>query len=127
MDEVSCFSSNIPVLLLGTHSDKEEKEVKSEDAINYAKKHNFIGYFEVSSKTGKNVYEAFEFLAYSLYQLKFEKKNEIKFKVKLYEVNDKKEGDEKFLLGKSNYYKFLKGFLSEHSKIKWENYKCIFF
>ena len=55
MDEVSCFSSNIPVLLLGTHSDKEEKEVKSEDAINYAKKHNFIGYFEVSSKTGKNV------------------------------------------------------------------------
>ena len=117
MDEASISSLNIPVLLVGTSADREDIKVKSEDAINYAKKHNFIGYFEVSSKTGKNVYDAFEFLVYSLYQLTFERKTKIKFKIKLYK-DDETEDDEKFLIDKSNYYNFLKGFENSSENIE---------
>ena len=70
--------SNFPTLLIGTNSDEEERKVKSEEAINYAKKHNFIGYFEISSKTGENVYESFEFLVNSICERNIEK-----FKIKL--------------------------------------------
>ena len=92
MDKSSISSSNILVLLEGTSADKKDIKVKSEDAINYAKKHNFKGYFEFSSKTGKNVYSAFEFITYFLYQLTFERKTKIKFKIKIYN-NDKAEDD----------------------------------
>ena len=42
MGKALISSSNITILLVGTAADKKRR-VKIEDAINYAKKHNFIG------------------------------------------------------------------------------------
>ena len=76
--------SNIPILLLGTHADSEKK-VQSKEAIEYAKKNNFIGYFEVSSLTGENAQHSFEFLTKCIYLINIENKklSDIEFKISL--------------------------------------------
>lgn len=78
--------TKIPILLLGTHADIYERAIESEDAINYSKNHNFIGYFEVSSTFGKNVNESFKFLANVIYQINIQKQElkVIKFETNLY-------------------------------------------
>ena len=75
MEEASLDLSNVPILLLGTGADIKKREVESKEAIEYSKKHKFIGYYEVSSKTGQNVKEAFQFLGNSVYQINVGKKN----------------------------------------------------
>ena len=83
MEEVLIDLSNIPILLLGTHSDLYEKIViNREDVIEYSKKHNFIGYFEVSSKEYYYIQESFEFLANAIYliNIKKQKLTDIDFK-----------------------------------------------
>lgn len=75
--------SNIPILLLGTHSDLyKEIVINSKDAIEYSKKHNFIGYFEVSSKGSYYIRESFEFLANAIYLINIKKQRltDINFK-----------------------------------------------
>ena len=83
IEEVLVDLSNIPILLLGTHSDLYEKRViNKDDVIEYSKKHNFIGYFEVSSKYNHYIKESFEFLANAIYLInnKKQKLTDIKFK-----------------------------------------------
>lgn len=52
----------------------------------YSKNKNFVGYFEVSSKTGRNVINAFEFLANCIYQINNNNKNlkDLEFTTLLY-------------------------------------------
>ena len=85
--EESLGIRKIPILLLGTHADNYERVIETEIAINYSKNHNFIGYFEVSSKNGKNVNESFQFLANSIYKINIQKQKleDIKFETKLYD------------------------------------------
>ena len=83
MKEVNLDLSIIPILLLGTHADLyEEILIKKDVIIEYSKKHNFIGYFEVSSKDNYNIQESFEFLSNALYLINIKKK-------KLYDIEFK--------------------------------------
>ena len=52
---------NFPVLLIGNKSDKDIK-VDENEIEKFFEKENFIGYFEVSSKTNKNVEESVDFM-----------------------------------------------------------------
>lgn len=95
MNSHSLDFSKIPSLLIRTCCDDMEyiefnekfykRKINSKTLINFAKKHNFIGYFEVFH--GKNVREAFDFFVKSIYKINFEHKNisDIKFTAKLYE------------------------------------------
>ena len=79
--------SKIPNLLIGTHADLyEQRQTKSEEAIEYSKNKNFVGYFEISSITRKNVEESFDFMGNCLYQVNElnTKLNNIEFKIKIY-------------------------------------------
>lgn len=56
---------HIPCLLLGNKIDfyKDERWYKTKDEMNrFVSENNFIGFFEVSAKSGKNVNESIEFL-----------------------------------------------------------------
>ncbi|MHA2008819.1 MAG: Rab family GTPase [Promethearchaeota archaeon] len=60
-------NKNIPMVLIGTKADLENKILVTEDAIsNLMERHNFLKYFLTSSKTGLNVNEAFQFLTLEL-------------------------------------------------------------
>ncbi|MHA2390755.1 MAG: Rab family GTPase [Promethearchaeota archaeon] len=60
-------NKKIPMVLIGTKADLEEKILVNEDAIsNLMTKHNFLKYYTTSSKTGLNVNEAFYFLTLEL-------------------------------------------------------------
>ena len=85
--EYSLNLSSLPILLLGTHADIDKREIDFEKAIQFSKEHNFIGYIEISSVTGKNVNDAFKFLANAIYQINIKNKNltDIEFKSKLYD------------------------------------------
>ena len=52
----------------------------------YAREINIIGYIEISSLEGKNMKEAYKFLAYCIYQInnKNKKLTDIQFKLLLY-------------------------------------------
>ena len=64
---------NIKCVLVGNNSDLEKyREVKYEDAEEFAKKNN-IKFYEVSSRNGDNVNEVFDYLAHEIY-------NEVKLK-----------------------------------------------
>lgn len=53
---------NMKVMLLGNKSDlKEEREISINEGLYYAQKNNYI-FYEVSSKSGENVFSAFEHL-----------------------------------------------------------------
>jgi Ras-related protein Rab-11A len=53
----------LPILLLGTKCDLADvREVYPEDINKFIEKHNLIGYFETSSKTGINIDESVKFL-----------------------------------------------------------------
>ena len=75
MEEALLDLTKIPILLLRTGADIKKKEVDSNEDIEFSKKHNFIGYYEVSSKIGQNISEAFQFLINSIFQINFEKKD----------------------------------------------------
>ena len=77
---------NVPILLLGTHADLlEERKIGSEEAIEYSKKNNFVGYYEISSKTGYDAEEAFDFITNCIYQINFLNKTvDDIFETKLY-------------------------------------------
>ncbi|MHA1713883.1 MAG: Rab family GTPase [Candidatus Ranarchaeia archaeon] len=53
---------DIPIILCGNKFDLPERRVTTEEAIEFAKRHNFA-YFETSAKTGQNVKMAFNTLA----------------------------------------------------------------
>ncbi|MFX1323354.1 MAG: Rab family GTPase [Promethearchaeota archaeon] len=60
-------NKNVPMVLIGTKADLEDKLLVGEDDISdLMKKHNFLQYFTTSSKTGLNVNEAFYFLTLEL-------------------------------------------------------------
>ena len=58
---------NFPVLLIGNKSDKDIK-VDENEIEKFFEKENFIGYFEVSSKTNKNVEESVDFMVNYVYK-----------------------------------------------------------
>ena len=58
---------DFPVLLVGNKADKE-KYVKDEEIKEFLKKEEFIGYYEVSSKTLFNVDESFNFMLDYIYK-----------------------------------------------------------
>ena len=58
---------DFPVLLIGNKSDLEIKVNKNE-IEKFLDKENFIGYFEVSSKTNKNVDESVDFMVNYIYK-----------------------------------------------------------
>lgn len=67
--------SKCPILLLmkvGGALEFSFVEIKSKEMINFSKKNNFIGYFEVSPESGENVKEVFEFLVNSIYEINVE-------------------------------------------------------
>ena len=72
MKEIRENSGAIPVVLFGNKCDLEEKrEVKKEEAQNFAKKNKMI-YFETSAKENINIKEGFKKLAelaYEAYEL----------------------------------------------------------
>jgi len=54
-------NKNLPILLVGTKLDLEEKiSVQEEDALRLVEKYNFTGFIKTSSKTGLNVKEVFK-------------------------------------------------------------------
>ena len=63
---------NFPVLLIGNKSDKDIK-VDENEIERFLDKENFIGYFEVSSKTNKNVDESVDFMVNYIYKNKRKK------------------------------------------------------
>lgn len=66
---------NCPILLLGRYEDLCVKvEIGIDDIIDYAQKKKCVG-LSNSSKTGKNVEEAFYFMVYCLYQININHKN----------------------------------------------------
>ena len=86
INEVNINLQKVPILLLGTHQDLfEKRDTESEEALVFSKNHNFVGYFEISSKTGKNVEEVFNFMAKCIYQIHYlnKKVNDIKFEIRL--------------------------------------------
>ena len=56
-----------PVLLIWNKSDKDIK-VNEEEIEKFLGKENFIEYFEVSCKTGKNVKESVDFMINYMYE-----------------------------------------------------------
>ena len=78
--------SKIPILLISTRADLYmDFEIYSEEVIEYCKMKNFIGYFEVSSISGNNTEEAFDFMANCVYQINIlnKKLTDIEFKISL--------------------------------------------
>ena len=57
----------IPILLIGNKSDLDIK-VDEKEIEKFLDKENFIGYFEVSSKTNKNVDESVDFMVNYVYK-----------------------------------------------------------
>ena len=58
---------NIPFLLIGNKSDLDI-EVDENEIEKFLDKENFVGYFEVSSKTNKNVDESVDFMVNYVYK-----------------------------------------------------------
>ena len=67
------FNRNI---LIGNKSDLENREVSSEDAIEYAKLHNLL-YFETSALKNIMVTEAFHYIAYEITKVMISKSEHI--------------------------------------------------
>jgi small GTP-binding protein len=64
---VQSQNKDIPMVLVGTKADLEDKITITQDAIfNLMEKHNFLKYYTTSSKTGLNVSEAFNLLTSKL-------------------------------------------------------------
>ncbi|MHA1883462.1 MAG: Rab family GTPase [Promethearchaeota archaeon] len=64
---VQSQNKNIPMVLVGTKADLEDKIIITQDAIfNLMEKHKFLKYYITSSKTGLNVSEAFNLLTSEL-------------------------------------------------------------
>jgi small GTP-binding protein len=60
-------NQEIPMVLIGTKADLEDKILVREDSIsNLMEKYHFLKYFTTSSKTGLNVNEAFHCLTFEL-------------------------------------------------------------
>lgn len=80
------------IVLAGTKSDLEEKEVKIED-INELKKYLDCEYFETSSKNGNGVGDLFFFLAKNLFEKidKSQNKKETGFKLENKRINEENE------------------------------------
>ena len=56
-------AGDIPIMLVGNRLNFEESpKVSKEEGIKLAKKHDMLGFCEVSSKTGKNIVELFDAL-----------------------------------------------------------------
>ncbi|MFX0081421.1 MAG: Rab family GTPase [Candidatus Hodarchaeota archaeon] len=63
VDLIEQQNKTIPMVLIGTKADLEDKIlVREEEILNLMEKHKFLKYFTTSSKTGLNVNEAFYFL-----------------------------------------------------------------
>ena len=60
---------NFPVLLIGNKSDLDI-EVDENEIKKFLDKENFVGYFEVSCKTHKNVEESVDFMVNYIYKNK---------------------------------------------------------
>ena len=63
---------NFPVLLIGNRSDLDI-EVDENEIKKFMDKENFVGYFEVSCKTHKNVEESVDFMVNYIYKKKRKK------------------------------------------------------
>ena len=84
-------SSFIPIILFGNKVDKikEEWEVTSEEAKNFAEKIELI-YFEVSAKTKQGINEGISYIANNIYEKYEEEKNpHLKINNKLNDDNSK--------------------------------------
>jgi small GTP-binding protein len=64
---VQSQKKNIPMVLVGTKADLEEKILINQDAVsNLMEKYNFLTYFITSSKTGLNISQPFNLLTLEL-------------------------------------------------------------
>ncbi len=75
------------IFLVGNKIDRSDREVKYEEAMNFAKENN-IKYFETSAKTGYGINEVFNEIYKDIYEL-YQKNN------KDLNINDKNEIDKK--------------------------------
>lgn len=75
LSELREHCGNIRVAIFGNKIDLindeqlQSSELCDSNIEQYAKKHNFLGYYKTSALTGKGVYEAFYALAKRLYSL----------------------------------------------------------
>ena len=68
INDVGINLLNVPILLLGNKEDlSDQRETDFEEAYEYSRKKKFVRYFEISSLNGKNVEEAFNFMAKSIF------------------------------------------------------------
>ncbi|MFX1383459.1 MAG: Rab family GTPase [Promethearchaeota archaeon] len=69
------FESNLPILLVGTKLDLEDKiSIDDDYALTFVEKYQFSGYLKISSKTGENVELTFDTLLREILKFRSEKK-----------------------------------------------------
>ena len=75
-------------MLLGNKSESYAKAIPSEDAAEYASKHDEkMLFFEVSAKNGSNVTESFQKLADLIHQSKLDEKN-VFTEIELFDIEE---------------------------------------
>jgi len=67
-EDIKRFCGDIPIVVFGNKCDLvNENELELFEIENIVKKHNFLGYYITSAKTGQGVYEAFNDIIEKLY------------------------------------------------------------
>ncbi|MFX1307773.1 MAG: hypothetical protein ACFFDG_13255, partial [Promethearchaeota archaeon] len=67
-NEIKKFCGDIPVVLFGNKVDLvDETTLDDENALKFVEKHEILGYYRTSAKTGQGVHDAFQKIIRELY------------------------------------------------------------
>ena len=67
-EDIKLYCGDVPIILLGNKVDLiDKKKLKEKKVLKILKKHEFIGYYKTSAKTGEDVIKAFQALIKELY------------------------------------------------------------